>query len=61
MASEKQQDFFATLVSERKFPEGSPDSETLTAQFAPLPEKSASEWIEKALTLPIKDAVAPPF
>lgn len=61
MATEKQKAFFEELLRDRQFPAGSPDEETLRSQFAAVPDKSASAWIEKALSLPEKGAVPPAF
>ena len=60
MASDKQKELFAKLLGEKQLPEGQ-TAENLTAQFNGLSTGSASEWIEKALTLPDKGAVPPPF
>lgn len=46
--------FFDKLVGEKEFPPGSPDPDTLRAQFAKLNKASAIEWIDKALSLPNK-------
>lgn len=59
MATEAQIEFFNKLTTERDF--GRQDIEKLRAQFANLPDKSASAWIERSLELPEADAVAPPF
>lgn len=47
----KQKDFFANLLERKQFPEGT-DAAALTATFATLTRKTASEWIDRALALP---------
>lgn len=61
MASEKQIEFFKDLTENQKDFSGK-DIAGLQAQFRTLDQKSASAWIEKALTLPDKGAttVVPP-
>lgn len=64
MASKAQEDFFNTLLNDRDF--GSADTTALASQFMQLGQKSASEWIEKAIGLPKLDQsgeqrVPPPF
>jgi hypothetical protein len=49
--SAKQVNLFGELLDRKQFPAGT-DSAALTAQFATLTRKSASEWIDKALLLP---------
>ena len=53
--------FFDKLLSEKEFPPGSPDPDTLKSQFDKLNKASASEWIEKALKLPNKGTVDEPI
>jgi hypothetical protein len=60
MATEKQIDFFKQLTTDKQFPDGT-DIDGLRAKFANVPDKSASDWIEKAMTLPDKGEVPPPF
>lgn len=60
MASQKQIEFFANLTDQKQFPEGT-DVANLRQQFANVPDKSASQWIEKAMKLPEKGEVPPPF
>lgn len=60
MATEKQQELFNRLADERDFGEGV-DTSALKLQFNSLPDKSASAWIEKALSKPEKGDVPPPF
>lgn len=60
MATPKQIDFFSQLLTDKEFPTGT-NAEALGKQFAGIPDKSASEWIEKAMTLPDKGSVPPPF
>jgi hypothetical protein len=61
MASDKQKELFDRLAAERQFPDGTPDTDALKAQFANLDQKSASAWIEKALTLPEVGETPVPF
>jgi hypothetical protein len=65
MASQAQIKFFDQCLEEREFPTGQ-DPNSLRTQFAPLSTNAASEWIDKALKLPKKDAATgdnspPPF
>lgn len=64
--SQKQKDFFDTLLDEKQLPSGAPDEDTLRAQFAELNKASASAWIEKMMELPEKGTedegvTTPPF
>ena len=47
----KQISLFAELVERKTFPAGT-DTAALVTQFGTLTRKTASEWIDKALTLP---------
>lgn len=60
MATEAQRVFFNRLLTDREFPAGS-DLDKLRADFANVPDKSASAWIERALTFPERGEVPPPF
>lgn len=58
--SHKQVGFFTELTNDKEFPAGT-DINSLRTQFAALDTKSASQWIEKALSLPNKpEGDAPP-
>lgn len=59
MATQKQIELFTKLTADKDF--GQQDVNSLKTQFENLPDKSASKWIEKALALPDKGEVAPPF
>ena len=50
MASAKQVEFFRKLTQERDFT--GHNVHNLREQFANLPDKNASQWIEKALERP---------
>lgn len=65
MASSSQVKFFDELLTDREFPAGQ-DANALRGQFQNLSTKSASQWIEKALSLPKRDEsglpdTPPPF
>jgi hypothetical protein len=64
MPSKAQEDFFENLLKDRDF--GDKDTTEIAVQFLKLGPKSASEWIERALSLPKKDEsdetkIPPPF
>lgn len=51
MVTQAQIDFFAQLLGEKDFgPDANPVN--LSKEFAKLDKRSASAWIDKALTLP---------
>lgn len=54
MATQSQKDFFQKLVDERQFPDGK-SPESLVNEFGVLNQKSASAWIERAISLPKRD------
>lgn len=60
MPSEAQQELFKRLTEQRTFPEGT-DTAAAIEQFATLDGANASKWIEKALELPERGIVPPPF
>ena len=60
MATEAQQKFFRNLTEQREFP-ANQNVDSLRDQFANLDEGSASKWIEAALELPERGAIAPPW
>lgn len=65
MASAKQIEFFRKLTEDRDF--GSQDVAKIREQFAAQSDASASQWIDKAMTLPRKESgslptdTPPPF
>lgn len=59
MATAAQIKFFENLTSDRDF--GDKDIIALRQQFAAIPDASASAWIDKAMALPRKGEVPPPF
>lgn len=64
MVSDAQIKFFEKLLNEKDF--GDKDPAVLRTEFAALNQKSASVWIEKAISLPKRDdskdpIVAPSF
>jgi hypothetical protein len=54
MASARQIEAFESVTQRAVFPEGS-NLVALKAQFAGLPVKEASRWIERALALPTQE------
>lgn len=65
MVTDAQINFFQKLLEEKDFGAGS-DPAALLEQFKALNKKSASVWIEKAMSLPKRDdsndpIVAPTF
>lgn len=54
MVSDAQVKFFTKLLGEKEFPEGT-DTESLLEEFEELNSKSASLWIEKAMSLGKRD------
>ena len=63
--STKQVTFFEQLLGEKQLPEGK-DASQILAQFKTLNKKSASEWIDKIMSLPekgevVEDVVPAPF
>lgn len=63
--SAKQVTFFEQLLGEKQLPEGK-DATQILAQFKTLNKKSASEWIERIMSLPekgevLEDVVPAPF
>lgn len=58
MATTRQKELFARLTEDRNF--GDKDVAALREQFATVSDRSASEWIEKALTLPKRDTSGDP-
>ena len=64
MATKAQAEFFDKLLNEREF--GDKDIAKLSEQFSTLTDKAASDWIERALSLPKRDGSVgkdspPPF
>jgi hypothetical protein len=60
MATAKQIELFNKLTGDKEFPAGT-DLANLREQFAGVNDKSASDWIEKALALPDAGLVPPAF
>lgn len=54
MASAPQIELFRQLTEKRQFP-ADQNTDDLTAQFATLTTKNASDWIDRALQLPMRD------
>jgi hypothetical protein len=50
-ATPKQVQLFGELLERKQFPDGA-NPEALAAQFQGLTRKNASDWIDKALSLP---------
>lgn len=65
MASPAQVELFRQLTEKRAFPPKA-DTNKLLVEFSDLSTKNASDWIDKALALPMRDdsndpVIPPPF
>lgn len=60
MVSDAQVKFFIKLLGEKEFPEGT-DKDSVLREFEQLNSKSASLWIEKAMSLGKRDESSDPI